>query len=40
VQQLIESYRLKLDILERILEHIEANNNITTPDNNSNETSI
>lgn len=41
VQQLIESYRLKLDILERILEQIEANNNnITTPDNNSNETSI
>ena len=40
VQQLIESYRLKLQILERILEHIEANNNITTPDNNSNETSI
>ncbi len=40
VQQLIDSYRLKLDILERILEQIEANNNITTPDNNSNETSI
>ncbi len=41
VQQLIDSYRLKLEILERILEQIEANNNnITTPDNNSNETSI
>lgn len=41
VQQLIDSYRLKLQILERILEQIETNNyNITTPDNNSNETSI
>ncbi len=41
VQQLIESYRLKLQILERILERIEnTDNNITTPDNNSNETSI
>ncbi|MGH1436919.1 MAG: hypothetical protein ACRBG0_20945 [Lewinella sp.] len=41
VQQLIESYRLKLQILERILERIEnIDNSITTPDNNSNETSI
>ena len=41
VQQLIESYRLKLQILERILERIEnLDNSITTPDNNSNETSI
>lgn len=41
VQQLIDSYRLKLQILERILERIEnLDNSITTPDNNSNETSI
>jgi hypothetical protein len=41
VQQLIDSYRLKLQILERILERIEnSDNSITTPDNNSNETSI
>lgn len=41
VQQLIDSYRLKLQILEHILERIEnADNRITTPDNSSNETSI
>ena len=39
VQELIDSYRLKLQILERVLEHIEKNNDITT-NNNSNETSI
>ena len=41
VQQLIDSYRLKLQILERILERIETlDNRISTPDINSNETSI
>ena len=41
VQQLMESYRLKLLILERILERIEEleGNNVPT-NNNSNETSI
>lgn len=39
VQDLIDSYRLKLQILERVLEHIEKDNDIT-PNNNSNETSI
>jgi len=39
VQDLIESYRLKLQILERVLKRIEQSNDIT-PNNNSNETSI
>jgi uncharacterized damage-inducible protein DinB len=41
VQQLMESYRLKLLILERILERIEAlqDSDVST-NNNSNETSI
>lgn len=39
VEALIENYRLKLDILERVLEQINQSNNIT-PNNNSNETSI
>lgn len=39
VQELIESYRLKLQILERILEHIEQTKNIST-NNSSNEKSI
>lgn len=41
VQQMIDSYRLKLQILERILERIETlDSSIPTPDNNSNETNI
>lgn len=42
VQQLIETYRLKLQILERILERIEQTNpDNNTPDNKqNNETSI
>lgn len=39
VQGLIDSYRLKLQILERVLERIEQTNDITQ-NNNSNERSI
>ncbi len=39
VQDLIDNYRLKLQILERVLKHIEQFND-STPNNNSNETSI
>jgi len=39
IEALIENYRLKLQILERILDQINQSTNIT-PNNNSNETSI
>ncbi len=39
VQELISSYRLKLQILERVLESMQQLQN-NTPNNNSNETSI
>lgn len=41
INELMESYRLKLDILQRILDRIETNGNISKPNNaNNNETSI
>ncbi len=39
IEALIENYRLKLEILERVLEYIEQSNDII-PNYNSNETSI